>query len=327
MNNDMSKELQQPEVNLSLEANNHLRAAEKTFGARLKGLVSEKAIQILKTHGKKPLVTAAVLFAIANAGCNNVEQQNTPPPIPPPPATYEVQGGMPSANIPFIDSRTPTPAVSESKGIPITDIGLTKETKRVRDEKRAIYSQLMDDIETSVPKDKRYFVKIGEKGKYQDRALIFTESVEQDGEEVWIAMTRDGLKSFSVKDSFYPGMSNDYIEAFIKRSVDDLRERQDDFLSYERSRLAERGGDGEIVQLFIRESDGSGNFINFRPDPPPLQMVGEAIGKSKEVARFSTPSPEQLASERLEKAKSVAEALKPLIKPPQPPTPPTQPPQ
>ena len=326
MSDMLSHELQQPEVNLSLEANNHLRAAEKTLGVRLKGFPKD-ALHISRMILQRPALTATVLLAILNAGCNNVEQQNTPPPIPPP-ATRELPGGMPSNNIPLIDSRTSVPAVPESSGIPITDIGLTKETKRLRDEKRAIYSQLMDDIEAGVPKEKRYFVKIGEKGKYQDRAIIFTESVEQDGEEVWIAVTRDGRKSLSVKDSFYPGLPNDYIETFIKRGIDYLRQGQNDFLPYEKARLAERGGDGEIVQLAIYEPDGHLNFINFRPDPPPLQMVGEAIGKSQDKAGLpSKPESGIKDKEGLEDAKRTYDALKPFISPQQPSSPPTQSPQ
>lgn len=355
MNDMSSQELQRPEVNLSSEANKHLGAAENSRVSRLKTLAGEKTAQLLKIIRQKPLLTAAGLLAVSYAGCNNVEQQNIPPPIPPPPATSELPTGMPSAAIEFTPTpppaETPSPGTAEQKTptpapealptptpIPPEAIPqvppqekdpnkLLEELRELTGETRAIYSKLMDDIEASVSIDKRFFVKIGGQHPDQPRALIFTEPIVKGEKIVWVAMTSDGPKSFSLQDihpPFHPQLPlpKDYIETFIQHSIADQRQGTINTLPSEKAGLFIDGGKlgAEITSLdMIHPVDGTRTLFDFQKDPLEPHEVEEAMLNSQREAGLGTKLPTELARKNLETAKSMSEALTPHLNPQSPP--------
>jgi len=360
MNDMSSQEIQKPEVVLSSEANKHSTAAENTRVSRLKTFAAEKTTQFLKIVRQKPLLTAAGLLAISYAGCNNVEQQRTPPPVPPPPATSELSTGMPSSTIQFAETPmtkppeqstptteapTPTPNIAEQKTptptpealptpTPIPPEAMPKippqetdpnklleQLKELTHETRTIYSELIDNIEASVPKEKRYFVKIGDKNVNEyNRALIFTEPIIKNGEKVWVVMTLNGPKSFSLKDihiGWETPHPNNYIDTFIQKSITDLREGSIDSLPDERAGLYIGGGrlGPDVNLLSIYHYDGTGAAFTLRNDPLAPHEVEEAMLNSQKEAGLGIKLPSELARKNLETARNMSEALTPHLKP------------
>lgn len=301
----MSVEIpKQPEVNLSLDANKHLGAADQTVDRRSSGLGAERKSLIRQILGKKLLVPATLALLVA-AGCSNVGNREPT----------------------FTEAPSSTPAASESSAIPSATIeagyGYTRES--IKNGTEPIYNQLITDIETGVDKDKRYFVTVGEKDIYQGRLLIFTEPIESGNprEKVWIAIARDGPKSFSRRDVFAPPdlVPKNLIETLITKNMDYLRQEAKDWLPYQRAQLGESGG--EIATLAIGDSDDSKWFINFKSNPPTNSMIEEAIRKSQEKAGLpSKPESGNKNNEALENAKRTYDDLEPFIKPQQPPQPP-----
>lgn len=199
MSDMSSKERQQPELNLSLEANKHLDSSRKAAdrGRSLSRFVRENTSLMRRILGQKLLVPA--LLVMAYAGCNNSEQQNVPTIQTPTHAASEMPGGVPSATTEFTDSRDANQLTPEQREFNAYNReSLIKFQKEIRDTN----SRLMDEIEEDGEKTGYYYINIGgEKETEDSRIFLLLSPIRSNNPDIntWVLFTPDGKKSFSVR--------------------------------------------------------------------------------------------------------------------------------
>lgn len=224
-----SKELQQPEGNLSSEANRHLSAAAKTqetIAAGSRGSVREKLGQILNAFGQKSLATAAVAAIIAcGIGKGNQEPTFTETP-PPTPVVRQLEEGMPSQNIqlePTAEAPASTPVLEQQA--PTPELSPRETVVQLKKEVQAESSKIMDNMEKDAQEIGYFFINIGgEKTPEGEdhRAFLLPIpikdyfSVGSNDRNRYVVITSEGLKTFSPTPLQKQPTENIYDEQVIR---------------------------------------------------------------------------------------------------------------
>lgn len=341
----MSKEVQQPEVNLSSEANRHLSAAAKTqeaIAAGSRGSVREKLGQILNAFGQKSFATAAVAAIIAcGYGKGNQERTFTETP-PPTPVVRQLEEGMPSANTPLIDSRTSTPAFSEQQA-PTPELSPRETVVQLRKETQAEYSKIMDNMDKDAQKIGYYFINIAGEGK--DQVYLLPVPYTEGGLDNYILVTQNGFKTFNVPENrFNYGIEGKGVNPDVDRYLKYFREGLEGSIKI----AAKTGTQPDNVYNFALEQEvKTKGFItvdtwdtisyteSLKNNPPQEETTNlfvvraptndqiiEVTEKSREMAKNFTQLYISEQGQRLKDAQDLSNALQSPSQPsPQPPTP------
>ena len=221
----------------------------------------------IRTRAANIFAGGLAIASIAGIGCKNIEAPN---PIEPPFST-------PAAS----EFNTPT----SSQGF-INRETSTKIDKLTNEQKKLIYSRLIDKTEASVDRRfEQYFLgfddpntKKGEDG----RILLLREKIlDKGGIPTWILITYDGARSLRVKNP------NDIeaIETFINRGIEEAGKEE----KYRRKNI-DKGwvsvdpSENRITFAYGQNLTLLASF-GFDSNRPPNHIVEQAIEKSKKRAR------------------------------------------
>lgn len=172
-----------------------------------------------------------------------------------------------------------------------------------REETQALYSSLMDRMETSIDKCGQYFVKFGSKKPIDTRALLFIESLLDKKEMnhidyIFIAITRLGPQKIVVPREKMPQVDN-AIKKELKKTTAEEDAEEDNESSYAHQ--------GFLHNSFLKYYIGMDTpNISISNEKPTIEEVESVLEKSKAKAIFPNKEKLKKAEKRLEEAKQIA---------------------